>query len=228
MDPVSTFRSVSYQNINEARMQHLGSLGLDLRGKTVLELGAGIGDITQYLMQMGCSTITRIEARQYNCVIMRQEHPEHPVFCDDLMDPKSLGTTFGLCIAYGILYHLADPTMAIRFMEKHTNFAIVETCVSLGPGDELNPVDEGSHCPSQATHGKGSRPTRRWMLASLRTAFRYVYCPVTQPNHVQFQLDWLAHPRSTLTRAIFVCSQTPIQNPLLVDHLPDKHVLATT
>ena len=42
---LATFRNPHYQRHNRRRQEHLASLDLDLRGKTVLELGAGLGPV---------------------------------------------------------------------------------------------------------------------------------------------------------------------------------------
>lgn len=229
LDPVSAFRASHYRLINRARMEHLRSLHLPLPGKSVLELGAGIGDITESLVSMGCGPITRLESRRDNCDVMLREHPEHLVICDDLMAPKDLpGDLFDVSIAYGIFYHLADPTRAISFMAKHTKeLAVVETAVSMGDLVTLNRVPEGAYDPTQSVHGDGCRPTRSWMFAELSRRFKHVYCPLTQPDHIQFQLNWSGPPQYAMVRAIFVCSHDPLVNSLLVDHLPGAHTAFT-
>lgn len=230
MDPRLVFRAPFYLDINRARMQHLASLKLPIASKTVLELGAGIGDITEALMSMGCGTVTRIEARQENCDVMRQENPEHPVFCADLMRYEQLpkGLNWDVCIAYGIFYHLSDPTVAVRYMAERTReFAVVETCVSMGNYNALIRVAEKTD-PTQAADGAASRPTRLWMFDLLRLSFRHVYCPTTQPDHEQFPLDWKGMPTAPLTRAIFVCSHAPMVRDDLLDYLPDAQTLDTS
>src|SRR5438045_257276 len=47
------FLSPAYQSHNIARLQHLDSLGLDLSGKRVLEVGAGVGDHTLFYLYRG-------------------------------------------------------------------------------------------------------------------------------------------------------------------------------
>ena len=44
--------------INQARQRHLAALGLDLAGKRVLEVGAGVGLHTQFFEALGCSVLT--------------------------------------------------------------------------------------------------------------------------------------------------------------------------
>jgi len=43
---LNDFHSVGYLRHNARRLEHLNSLGLDISGRSVLELGAGIGDHT--------------------------------------------------------------------------------------------------------------------------------------------------------------------------------------
>src|SRR5207344_1132901 len=57
--PFSVFLAPGAEAINRARQQHLASLGLDLAGKNVLEVGAGIGLHTPFFLERGCDvTVT--------------------------------------------------------------------------------------------------------------------------------------------------------------------------
>ena len=60
------FRSPWYQRHNQRRQEHLASLQLDLVGKSVLEVGAGVGDHTFYFLDRDC-TVVSVEARRENC-----------------------------------------------------------------------------------------------------------------------------------------------------------------
>jgi 16S rRNA A1518/A1519 N6-dimethyltransferase RsmA/KsgA/DIM1 with predicted DNA glycosylase/AP lyase activity len=44
------FHSNHYLRMNQRRLEHLASLGLPLSGRTVLELGAGIGDLSTFFL----------------------------------------------------------------------------------------------------------------------------------------------------------------------------------
>ncbi|MCA9092129.1 MAG: SAM-dependent methyltransferase, partial [Planctomycetaceae bacterium] len=73
----------------------------------------------------------------------------------------------------------------------------------------------------QAFDGTGCRPTRPWVLNTLRTLFDHVYVPVTQPAHEEFPLDWsAARPEGMLSRAVFVASRKALDLPLLTEELP--------
>jgi len=52
------FLSYHYQRHNQRRLEHLASLGLDIAGCTVLEVGAGIGDHTSFFLDRGCEVVT--------------------------------------------------------------------------------------------------------------------------------------------------------------------------
>ena len=54
------FRSPQYRRHNARRQEHLASLGLDLRHKSVLELGAGVGDHTVFFLDRDC-VVTSVE-----------------------------------------------------------------------------------------------------------------------------------------------------------------------
>jgi hypothetical protein len=48
-----------------------------------------------------------------------------------------------------------------------------------------------------------------------------VYATTTQPWHEEFPLDWNSVSDSgALTRAVFVASRTPLDNPVLTESLP--------
>ena len=58
-DPFVVFHEYNAKAINHARQSHLASLGLDLKGKKVLEVGVGIGLHTPFFLERGCDvTVT--------------------------------------------------------------------------------------------------------------------------------------------------------------------------
>jgi hypothetical protein len=67
---------------------------------------------------------------------------------------------------------------------------VLETCVSFGSESAVNLVDENIKSPTQAFTGHGCRPTRPWIMETLRRDFAHVYVPRSQPDHAQFPIDW--------------------------------------
>jgi len=225
--PAKSFHSKLYLRHNARRLEHLASLGIPVAGRTVLELGAGIGDHSTYYLDRGCG-LTITEARDENLEVLRGVFPGTPVHKLDMEAPVAVpGAPFGVVHCYGLLYHLEKPVVALDYMaEVCEGMLLLETCVSFGDEEALHPTPEPKENPTQAASGMGCRPTRPWVFARLRERFAHVYATRTQPNHEEFPLDWSdasAH-RATLSRAVFVASHAPLENENLTTELPTVQV----
>jgi SAM-dependent methyltransferase len=233
-DPTAGFRTLHYLRHNARRQEHLATLGLDLAKRRVLELGAGVGDHTTFFLDRGCSVVA-VEPRPENVAFFRTSIASagyagpipltlHPLDVEGAA--KRLRTErFDVVYCYGLLYHVKDPLVVLRFArEVCTSLLLLETCVSFGAHEAVNNVSELASDATQAVSGTGCRPTRPWIFRRLQELFEHVYMPVTQPWHEEFPLDWTAAPPPPprLTRAVFVASRTPLENPLLVDSVPDR------
>jgi SAM-dependent methyltransferase len=225
LDPEKAFSSENYQTVNRVRLEHLASLGLDLERKTVLELGAGIGDLTQFFIDRGCA-VTSTEGRPENLVVLQRRFPGIDTMLLDLEKPprrSPFPEPFDVVFAYGILYHLGNPEQALTYMAHRTRGTLlVETHVSFGDKDLVHYCDDVLHDPTQSVSGQACRPTRRWIFNRLSERFEHVYMPTTQPNYPRlYPENWQKRPAGKpLGRAVFVASRTPIDNPLLVADVP--------
>lgn len=228
--PVESFRFPYYQRLNQRRLEHLASLGLPLSNRSVLEVGAGVGDLTTFWLDRGCR-VHSTDARPEHVEILAQTFAGDPRFSCDVLDldapPRRWGDRFDIVFCYGLLYHLREPKSAIGFMaDACAGLLLLETCVSRGGGESLNPVAEDSAVYSQAVSGTGCRPTRTWVRSRLRERFQHVVLPVSQPAHEEFPLDWTAPgPADLLTRAVFIASREPIPGGLFVTELPHHQSL---
>ena len=219
------FHSHDYLRHNCRRLEHLCSLGIPVSGKTVLELGAGLGDHSHYFIDRGCQILIT-EARENNLRLLKRRYPDQTVTLLDLENPPTfLAQTFDIVHCYGLLYHLGNPTEALEYLSARTaGMLLLETCVSFGDEPEINLVPEQRHNPTQAISGRGCRPTRRWIFQTLKSLFRHVYMPTTQPCHEEFPLDW-TRPEThmaPLKRAVFIASREPLSNALLVEAIPAR------
>jgi SAM-dependent methyltransferase len=226
VSPAKEFHSDHYLRHNQRRQEHLTTLGLPLAGRSVLEVGAGIGDHTSFFIDRGCAVVIT-EAREANLAILRRRFPGRPVRRLDLDAPDHTFTErFDVVYCYGVLYHLSRPAEALAYLAGRCDgLLLLETCVT--PGDEvaLNPEAEAAHRPSQASSGLGCRPTRPWVMAELSRHFEHAYVTTTQPWHEEFPLDW-SQPSEPgrLTRSVFVASRDPIDTPLLTESPPQRQV----
>lgn len=235
-DPIESFRFPYYLRLNQRRLEHLASLGLDLRDKRVLEVGAGIGDLTTFFLDRRC-TVHSTDARPEHVELIGQASADYPRLSASVLDlenpPPFEGRPFDIVFCYGLLYHLANPARAIEYMaDACAGLLLIESCVSYGDAEALNPVEEDRLVFSQAVTGRGCRPTRLWVMARLRERFPFVYAPRTQPAHEEFPLDWSRGPEAVdiarkghatgnlLTRAVFVASRSALPGPLLLHELP--------
>ena len=220
------FHSDSYLRHNQRRLEHLASLHLDLCHKTVLEVGAGIGDHTSFYLDRGCTILTT-DARPENVWLLGDRfrgRDRVEVARLDLANPQDLHRTFDIVHCYGLLYHLDDPQRALEFLAKHcSSLMLLETCVSLGDEQKIYPTGEPAVNPSQAIYGKGCRPTRTWIWTRLKLMMPYVYVPLTQPAHEEFPLDWRVASSSSkgLKRAVFIASRSPVDSLYLMEQLPE-------
>lgn len=219
--PERSFRSDAYLRHNQRRQEHLATLGLSLNDRTVLEVGAGIGDHTGFFVDRDCQ-VTITEGREINLARVKGRFPDHEVRLLDLECPDpTLSGGYDIVYCYGLLYHLSDPAPAISYLaERCTGLMLIETCVSMGEGDHLNPTREPRWNPSQAID-RGCRPTRLWVWNRLALSFPHVYATTTQPWHDEFPLDWtVPADGSRLTRAVFVASRQPLALATLTPSLP--------
>jgi SAM-dependent methyltransferase len=219
--PFAVFLAPAAQAINRARQQHLGSLGLDLEGKKVLEVGAGIGLHTPFFLERGCE-VTVTDGRPENVAEIARRLPQVRTAVVDMEIDRPLSELgrFDIVYCYGLLYHLGNPERALaRLAEVCDGLLLLETAVSPGNHDELLFVRDPDYF-NQAVSGIGCRPTRLWVLNRLRMLFGQAYIPLTQPDHAEFPGDWKQPPIQLMYRSIFVGSRTPLALPTLAGTVP--------
>lgn len=219
--PEPVFDHVGYQIMNCRRLEHLASLGLDLHGFSVLELGAGIGGLTSYFINRACQ-VTSIEGRADSTAVLAGRFPTVTAMTMDL-DAEDAPTLprREIVFCYGLLYHLGGPEAALARMGAATKrLLLLETCVSPAADERLVDLREDADFPSASINGAACNPSRAWIVKRLKRSFAHVYLPKTQPNHPDFPIDWdNASTTPNGARAVFVAAHRPIDNPLLGDEI---------
>jgi SAM-dependent methyltransferase len=209
------------RRINAARLRAIESLGLDLRGKRVLDVGSGPGHFASFYAARDC-TVVAVEGRADNVDALRQRHPGvHAVVADvQTFDLGELGR-FDVVHCLGLLYHLENPLAALRnIVRVCEGVLLLETIVMDAPGTWLAIEDEPKTV-NQALAGIGCRPTPAFVAMGLnRVGFRHVYGLTDPPDYEDFRFEWIGdgayqrdgHP----LRCMFVASHRDLQNPRLI------------
>jgi 2-polyprenyl-3-methyl-5-hydroxy-6-metoxy-1,4-benzoquinol methylase len=232
--PLANFLHVEATGLTKRRQEHLASLGLDLVKRTVLEVGAGIGEHTTFFLDRGCQVLST-EGRADNLAILRDRYARFGyyqyasnleiAYLDLEHPPAEFQRQFDIVYCYGTLYHVQEPEPVLRFLARCcTGLLLLETSVSFGWDEAVVRGCEDKLIVSQSIHGYGCHPTRPWVYQRLKESFPFVYMPRTQPYHDQFPLDWM-HPVQTpnrAVRAVFIASRTQLQNPLLLEGIPQQ------
>ena len=218
----AVFESRDALHLNRARLDHLASLDLDVDRKRVLEVGAGIGLLTGFFEARGCRVLST-EPRAENLAEMRRRFPHRdvrPLDLDRDRDLSGIGP-FDIAFCYGTLYHLAKPREALEALASAADLLLLETCLTPGAHVDVHLVREGpSH--NQAIAGVGCRPTRAWVMETLRALWGHAYTTIDQPDHPDFETDWLVPYKHGNHRAVFVASRAPLSCPKLTETLPDR------
>src|ERR1017187_8146206 len=84
--PERTFLGPSSLRINNRRLEHLASLRLPLHDVSVLEVGAGIGELTGFFVDRNCS-VTSVDGRPGSLRILKDRYPAVECQVLDLDDP---------------------------------------------------------------------------------------------------------------------------------------------
>jgi len=222
---VQDFVSDHYRRHNQRRQEHLATLELPIAGRSVLEVGAGIGDHTSFFRDRGCA-VTATDARPELLELLAARHPGVKTVPWNLEGPPPSGLApHDVVYAYGILYHTANPAEVLeRLAGLCGQLLLLETCLSQGADAACPIVDEIAADPTQAVSGRGSRPTRAWVLRELGRHFPHAYMSRTQPWHEEFPLDWTpqAPAPGHLIRGVFVASRAPLDQRRLSPRVLDR------
>jgi SAM-dependent methyltransferase len=224
-DPFDVFLEPAAARLNRARLEHLRSLQLDIGRKRVLEVGAGIGLLTGFFEELGCSVLST-DGREENVAEMNRRFRHRAVRQLDLDNETTVAAAgqFDIIFCYGTLYHLSNPEQALNALATiGAEMILLETCVTPGRHYDVHLVRE-SASGNQAISRVGCRPTRPWIMAKLATAWGHSYVSKTQPDHPDFEIDWEIPYKHGNYRAVFVGSKVPLRNENLMDVLPDHQV----
>ena len=209
---VESFDTDAALQINETRLAHLASLELPLDGRRVLEVGAGVGRLTGFFIDRGCSVVVT-EARSENVTELRRRLPTVDAKEADVEETLENLGRFDVVFCYGVLYHLENPLRALRNMAAVCDdLLLIETMVCDSRTPVLRLEDETTSV-NQALRGLAHRPSPSYLAIALnRIGFDYVYAATDPPDHPDYRFSWLDNMDTArdgaLLRGVFVASRT--------------------
>jgi SAM-dependent methyltransferase len=214
---VESFYTDAALQINEARLRHLASLGLPIDGRRVLEVGAGVGLLTNFFIDRGCSVVAT-EARAENVAELRRRLPTIDAREADVEENLEALGRFNVVFCYGVLYHLESPLRALRNIAAVCDdLLLIETMVCDSREAVLRLEDE-TKSVNQALRGLAHRPSPSYLAIALnRVGFDHVYVATDLPDHPDYRFSWLGNMDTArdgaLLRGVFIASRTTLQRP---------------
>ena len=220
--PGRAFDVPHYEDITRCRLEHLRSMNLPVDGKRVLDLGAGIGRLSEFFVERGCDVFC-VDARPENIQKLRELYPGRKAAVVDMEkdDLQSLGE-FEIVFCYGLLYHVVDVMgMLKRAAAVCKEMMLIETCIAPIHANGLFLARENPRDVTQAMYGFGSRPSPAYVTTCLELCgFSHVYAPRRLPDHPQFKYEVSDNPahwhRERNTRDIFIASRSACGQPELI------------
>jgi SAM-dependent methyltransferase len=211
---VESFDTDAALELNAARLAHLASLDLAIDGRAVLEVGAGVGRLTDFFLNRGCSIVVT-EARAENVDALRRRLPTVDARVADVEEDLQHLGRFDVVFCYGVLYHLESPLRALRNMAAVCDdLLLIETMVCDARAPLLR-IDDETKSANQALRGLAHRPSPAYLAMVLnRVGFDYVYA-ADPPDHPDYRFSWLDNldisRNGALLRGVFVASRSPLE-----------------
>ena len=210
-----------YKEITNARLRHFESLSLPLSGKSVIDVGCGVGHFSTFLAEQGADVFC-VDGRTENIEKLRELYPYRKFVVVDVESSDLLAHgNFDVVFCYGLLYHLSDPFGFIKNASKICKeMMIIETCIMDATDPVVRLVPEDQQNATQSLHPMGCRPSPSYVNTCLKlSGFEFIYKPVTLPAHPQFDYslknDYSYWKQGHLIRDIFIASRNKISTNLL-------------
>lgn len=163
------------------------------KGKRILELGCGYGDIGYTLSTLG-ATVVFAEGREENCAYLHRRFPNAKVYCMNCENewPFPQNAHFDLILHLGLLYHLDNIWFALDKALECCDHLVLETEVADSDDpDYILKIDEDATFWDKSLMGRGSRPSAEYIEKHLaKMNWRYQRITDARCNALFHKYDW--------------------------------------
>jgi len=210
------FDAVHYESLNTSRGAVVSALLAQLKEplqlRTAIDVGCGLGYFSALLKSLGFE-VSAVDGRQQNVEEANRRNPGINFACCDAQSPELLKQgKFDLVFCFGLLYHLENPFLTIRYLREMTrNLLLVEGVIYPGADPIMGLVDEGL-TEDQGLNHVAFYPTESCLVKMLyRSGFAHVYRFQPLADHPEYR----STSRSRQVRTMLAASPTPLSTALL-------------
>lgn len=179
--------------------------------RTAIDIGCGFGYFAGYLKSLGLE-VSAFDARPENAQETSRRNPECRVWVDNIESLSFKGDSFDIVLCLGLLYHLENPFLALRNLQRLTEkILVIETMVA--PFSRaLTALFEEGEGQDQSLNYVAQIASKAWLLKVLtKVGFPFIYEPRETPTHPDFHRSFLLYRR----RVLLVASKVELSHGLL-------------
>ncbi len=214
--PEDVFDYPAALEINKARLANLDTLGIAFRGKSVIDIGCGIGHLAGYFTAKNCPVLC-VDGRKENIRILKSRYPQLPARVIDIERSSLRGLKkFDIVFCYGLLYHTENPALVLERMCKLCKDILLIETVICDYDKPLVRFEEETTAVNQSLTTLACRPTINFIRLKLeKSGFRYLYTPKILPDYPDFKFKFKNNlefsDKEALHRKIFIAAKSKIR-----------------
>jgi hypothetical protein len=181
----SNFRTPRYERLNQVRWDHFIGMGIPLKGKTIFEPGAGVGDQTEWLLNQGVKHVTVNDGREENLQIIRERFGHDPRVTTVCGNIETFLPTLDIYVDfiyfYGVYYHLNESAQDFHIMRDLSKRGQA-VAFDFHAGNNVTDFYNGDS-PSTSLSQYGLRVNVDTLMKAMKEIWGHAYLP-------KIQLDW--------------------------------------
>ncbi|HWZ99912.1 MAG TPA: class I SAM-dependent methyltransferase [Candidatus Dormibacteraeota bacterium] len=192
MNKPPIFDAEHYESLNKSRAAVVATLLSQLKEplnlKTAIDIGCGLGYFSALLKSLAFD-VTAVDGRQQNVEEASRRNAGITFQRCDAQSSELLQLgKFDLVFCFGLLYHLENPFLTIRYLREMTGkLLLVEGVIYPGEDPIMGLVDEGK-TEDQGLNHVAFYPTESCLVKMLyRSGFSHVYRFQPLADHIEYR-----------------------------------------